>query len=128
MCRNPEIIGKHMITKKTTAGCTKSELHWFLSKKCTIVSMLQLAFGIFLFSYEHPEDKLKTAISSTWVPESTAVPCLKLNNMVVINMRRAKLCVIGTRVFCYKSETETDPPSNNIMVLDIWNPVSIFGD
>ena len=50
--------------------------------------------------------------------------CLKINNMVVIKMCRAKLRVIGTRVFCYESETETDPPSNTIMVLDIWNPVS----
>ena len=41
-----------------------------------------------------------------------------------IAMRRAKLRMIGTRVFCY----ESDLPSRKIVVFDIWNPISVNSD
>ena len=132
MCKNPVIIGKKMVTEKTTVGykCgdTKRGAHRLLSRVCKIVDMIQLAAGIFLLSYEHPRNKLQTVISSTWEPEDTSVPSMQINNMAVIEMCRAKLCVIGTRVFCYESGSESNPPSNTIVVIDIWNPMSVYGD
>ena len=132
MSRNPGITGKKMVTEKTTVGykCgdTKSGAHRLLSRVCKIVDMIQLAVGIFLLSYEHPRNKLKTVISSTWEPEDMSVPSMQINNMAVIEMCRAKLRVIGTRVFCYESGSESNPPSNTIVVIDIWNPMSVYVD
>ena len=141
MCRNPGIIGKKIVTDKTTArhksgdtmrghksGYTMRGAHRLLSRICKIVDLIQLADGIYLLSYEHPRNQHKTVISSTWEPEETSVPSMQINNMAVIKMCRAKLCVIGTRVFCYESGSASNPPSNTIAIVDIWNPMSVYGD
>ena len=132
MCRNPGIIGNRIVPKKTTTvikiGVTKSLAHKLLSQVCKIVDMKQLSVGIFLVSYEHPRNKLKTVISSTWEPESVPRSGMQINNMAVIKMCRAKIRVIGTRVFCYESGSKSNSPSNNLVVIDIWNPMSVYGD
>ena len=66
--------------------------------------------------------------------ENSLICCggFALRLIATLPMRRPKIRVVGTRVYCY--ENRYDPngllsqilPSNEIVVFDVWNPMSII--
>ena len=104
------------------------------STNYTIVEKLEISDTVRLLSTEDRKDAQKSAIYTkirgqvrthrdpvTHYVRSIGLPWYLIAR---INMRHAKLRIIGTRVFCF----ERDVPSRKIVVFDIWNPMSVNRD
>ena len=81
--------------------------------------------GSYLVSTEDRKDDQKTEIYSTWIVTDRDVEIgMPIFLSARTAMRSANFRIIGTRVFCY----ESDLPSRKIVVLHIWNPMSVNSD
>ena len=85
--------------------------------------LYRLAGNIYLASGPNLKNDEETLVAM--ISEKDNSVTMKL--IARICMRSARLRVIGTRVFCYENHLNHLKPNNNIIIFDVWNPMSVEG-